>query len=191
MVTSEKTDKLFPALFAAKQELGPITKNAKNPHYKNNFADLNAHIEYLEPVLTKHGLMIIQPPMSNDAVGGNTLLTVIVHAESGQFLESSLNLVNVPDMQKVLGGITYARRGSMNALFNLASTDDDGETSVGRGSSKNKPAVKAKTVAKVVKTESAPAPAKAAKSGGFAKPTSKPKQESSVAANKQPTVGGW
>lgn len=176
MNLSEKTDQLFPALFKVKKELGPVTKNATNPHYKSNFADLNAHIELIEPILSKHGLMLLQPPSGKEN-GTNSLVTMIVHAESGQYLSSSLNLTNVPDMQKTLAGITYARRGSMNSLFGLASEDDDGETVVGRGKNVNKSN-------KVSKPKTAPA--KKTSSGGFAKP----KVENET-VNTQPQKGGW
>lgn len=179
MRLSEQTDKLFPALFKVKQELGPVTKNATNPHFKSKFADLNAHIELVEPILAKHGLMILQPPSGNDN-GSNSLVTMIIHSESGQYLSSSLNLTNVPDMQKTLAGITYARRGSINSLFGLASEDDDGETAVGRGTSE----------VKEEKKETKKAASKTA-SSSFSKPSGFSKPVTNGNATTQPTEGGW
>lgn len=150
MKTSDKTDVIFKLLFKVKQELGPVTKGSVNPHFKNSFADLNTHIETIEPVLEKHGMFMLQPVSVNEH-GTNIVSTTIIHAESGQWISSEMALINTPDMQKLLAAVTYARRGSQNSMFGLASVDDDGETSVGRGApvkSKgnwNKPKAKSET----------------------------------------------
>lgn len=164
MKTSEKTDIIFKLLFQVKKELGPVTKGSVNPHFKNSYADLNQHLETIEPVLEKHGLFMLQP-VSVNAQGENELTTQVIHAESGQWLSTSMVLVNTPDMQKLLAAVTYARRGSQNALFGLTSLDDDGESAVGRGA----PA----------KQWSKPAQSKAA-------PQSAPKQSASSALKEEP-----
>jgi len=180
MKLSEKTDQLFAALAKVKKELGPVKKGAFNPHFKSTFADLNTHIETIEPVLEANGLMLLQPTSGN-ADGSNSVISLLVHTESGQWIQSSLQLINVQDMQKTLAGITYARRGMMNFLFNLASADDDGEILVGRGSYKAKSEPKA-----APKVEAKPA----AKSGGFKKPETKTETKTAPVKD-TPAAGGW
>lgn len=132
MITSEKTDKLLPAILKAKKEMGALYKNSNNPHFKNDFADLNTHIEVVEPALESNGLLILQPPVANTLTGDNLVVTRIYHTESGQFVESSLVLkVEKMDMQKVGAAITYARRQQINGLLTMRSQDNDGNDAVG------------------------------------------------------------
>lgn len=132
MKTSTQTDKILPLLAKVKAELGPVTKSSDNPFFKSKYADLNQHIDVIEPVLEANGLILLQPVQVTDQ-GINVVETQIIHAASGQWVSSSMALVNTPDMQKLLAAVTYARRGSLNSFFGLASLDDDGETAVGRG----------------------------------------------------------
>jgi hypothetical protein len=133
MKTSEKTDKLFPALFKAKQEFTTVSKSADNPFFKSKYASLNEHLEVVDPVLYKNGLMLIQPPLSEAT---NVVETVIVHAESGQWISGSMALVLAKNsMQDAGSAVTYARRYVLGSLLALRAEDDDGETAVGRGKS--------------------------------------------------------
>jgi hypothetical protein len=130
MKTSEKTDKLFPALFKAKQEFTSVSKSADNPFFKSKYASLNEHLEVVDPVLYKNGLMLLQPAT------GSSVESIIVHSESGQWVSSEMNLVLAKNsMQDAGSAVTYARRYTLGALLSLRSEDDDGETAVGRGKS--------------------------------------------------------
>ena len=40
-----ETKNIYQKLYEAKQEIGKVAKNAKNPHFKNTYADLNALID--------------------------------------------------------------------------------------------------------------------------------------------------
>jgi hypothetical protein len=168
MKTSTETNKLFPALFKAKQELGSVSKGADNPFFKSSYADLNTHIDVAEPVLAKFGLMLLQPSSSNNGV--STVESVIVHAESGQWVSSEMALVLAKNsMQDAGSAVTYARRYTLGALLSMKAVDDDGETAVGRGKS-TAPATKANTGV----VEAAVAEAKKeheAKKTSFRKPT--------------------
>lgn len=181
MNTSENTDKILPALFKVKQQLGPVGKKGYNPHFRSKFADLNTHIELLEPVLENHGLFLMQPTK----VGHNgitSVVTTIIHAESGQWASSELALTPSNDMQKVLAAITYARRGSLNSFFGLATVDDDGETAVGRGANKGwdkKPDQGTSTASKLETSASKPASSSEKKEvKGFTRQAAKSEVES-------------
>lgn len=141
MKTSLLTDKIFPALFKAKQEFASVAKKSDNPFFKSKYSDLNTHLEVVEPVLAVHGLMLLQPGVSSDNGVSSVVQSVVVHAESGQWVASEMTLlVSKNTMQDAGSAITYARRYTLGALLSLKSEDDDGETAAGRG--KSSPAIK-------------------------------------------------
>lgn len=134
---SESVSELFPALFAAKKELGPVTKKSDNPFYKSSYADLNEHLDTVEPILEKYGLFLLQPPCANDS--GNYVVTMIVHAKSGQWISGMIKVPSsITDSQKIGAAITYFRRFGINSLLSLKSEDDDGNTVTGKNKKKNK-----------------------------------------------------
>lgn len=135
MKTSQQTDKLFPALLKVKSELGSVTKSASNPFYKSKYADLNTHLEVVEPVLERHGMMLLQPGVAGGygADSSTIVESVIIHAESGQWVSSEMSLI-LPKvtMQDAGSAITYARRYTLGALLALRAEDDDAESAMGR-----------------------------------------------------------
>ena len=162
MKTSQETNKILPALLKVKSELKAVNKGADNPFFKSKYATLNGHLEEAEPLLSKNGLMVLQPINMTDS-GSAYVETVIIHAESGQFVSSSMPLVVIKeDMQQLGAAATYARRFTLSALLSMQAEDLDGEDAVGRG----KPSVSS--------VSSQPST-----SGGFKKPTvkSEPKAE--------------
>lgn len=130
MMTSEKVDKILPALFKVKQNLTTVKKSTKNPFFKSSYADLNTHLDAVEPLLEENGLLILQPTCHD--VSGNTVVTRIYHVESGQFVEASMKLVGDNDMQKSGSGVTYARRYTLGSLLSMQAVDDDGNDVTGR-----------------------------------------------------------
>jgi hypothetical protein len=107
------------ALLEAKKEIGKVAKNAKNPHFKNSYADINALIEAVEPILLNHGLLLLQPVIENKVV------TIILHPESAEQLESSLDLPTSGTPQQLGSAITYYRRYTLQSLLSLQAEDDD------------------------------------------------------------------
>ena len=107
-------------LLEAKKEIGKVAKNAKNPHFKNTYADVNALIEAVEPILHTHGLLLLQPIIEGKVV------TQIIDVESGQSIESSLPLPQGLNPQQLGSAVTYFRRYTLQSLLSLQATDDDG-----------------------------------------------------------------
>ena len=107
-------------LLEAKKEIGKVAKNAKNPHFKNTYADVNALIEAVEPILHTHGLLLLQPIIEGNVV------TQIIDVESGQSVESSLPLPQGLNPQQLGSAVTYFRRYTLQSLLSLQATDDDG-----------------------------------------------------------------
>jgi hypothetical protein len=124
MKTSEQVDKILPALAVVKQNLQAVVKGTRNPFFKSSYADLNTHLEAVEPLLEANGLVLFQPVVDNSS--NNVVTSRIYHVQTGQYVESSMRLVGETDMQKAGSGVTYARRYTLSALLSMTSEDDDG-----------------------------------------------------------------
>jgi hypothetical protein len=109
-------------LHRAKMHIGKVVKNATNPHFKRSYADINALLETVEPILHENGLILLQP------IHDNVLLTQIIDIDSGQKVESWLTLPSITDPQKMISATTYYRRATLQALLSLQAVDDDGNT---------------------------------------------------------------
>lgn len=126
------TSEIYPALAKVKSKLQAVIKGADNPFFKSKYADLNTHLDAVEPLLEENGLILLQPVLSyGDA---NVVSSQIIHVASGQSVSSSMRLVGETDMQKAGSGITYARRYTLGSLLSMKAEDDDGEGSMSRGS---------------------------------------------------------
>lgn len=105
-------------------EVETISKDAKNPHFKNTYASLDNIVEEIRPLLFKHGITVMQIPSGD----GETvsMKTMLLH-ESGEWMESEpLCMKPVKnDPQGVGSCITYARRYSLCSMLNLSTGDDD------------------------------------------------------------------
>ena len=112
---------IYKKLFEAKKEIGKISKDSKNPFFKSNYLSLNGLIDAVEPVLEKHGLLLLQP-ISSDCV--HTEITDI--EEPSTRIQSYMKLPNITDPQKLGSAITYFRRYTLQSLLGLQAEDDDG-----------------------------------------------------------------
>ncbi len=132
MKSSDTLSAIAPALVAALSELRGVAKDSKNPHFKNDYASLEAVIETARPVLANHGLAFMQ---GLGAFAGNamTVSTRIIH-ESGEWIESDFQMpVGKADPQGTASASTYARRYSLMGILGLPAVDDDGEAATVRG----------------------------------------------------------
>lgn len=113
--------KIYKKIHEAKLEIGKVSKNAKNPHFKNTYADLNALIEAVEPILLEKGLILLQP------IKEGKQYTIISDIESGECLESVIDLPIGVTPQALGSAITYYRRYTLQSLLSLQAVDDDGQ----------------------------------------------------------------
>ena len=118
-------------LFEAKKEIGKISKDITNPFYKSKYFDINALLEHVEPILQKHGLLLLQP------INNNNVSTEIIEVELGEdpndyMVSSSLPLPNITDPQKLGSAITYYRRYTLQSLLGLQAEDDDANATVNK-----------------------------------------------------------
>ena len=126
MKSSATLAAISPALVAALGELRGVAKDSKNPHFKNDYASLEAVIETARPVLASHGLAFMQG-LGEYVGGAMTVSTRILH-ESGEWIESDFQMpVAKSDPQGTASASTYARRYSLMGILGLPAVDDDGE----------------------------------------------------------------
>ncbi len=113
---------LWSKLHMAKMNIGKVAKNATNPHFKKTYADINALLETVEPILHENGLVLLQP------VKDHIVFTQIIDVDSGDMVGSWMQLPDISDPQKLRGATTYFRRGTLQSLLALQSVDDDGNS---------------------------------------------------------------
>ncbi len=106
--------------------VGRISKDAKNPFFKSNYASLPHIITEISEPMEKAGLVISQFP------DGDGLTTMLIHADSGEFISATytLQVVRQNDPQAQGSALSYARRYGLTSVLNLAISDDDGEAAM-------------------------------------------------------------
>ena len=117
---------LYLKIAKVQQQLSPLKKDSTNPFLKNKYVSLNLIIEILEPLLNQSNLLVTH------FVNDGCVVTRVACLDSGQYLDSLFPLPHSDDPQKIGSAVSYARRYSLTALFNLTAEDDDGEAGKGR-----------------------------------------------------------
>lgn len=105
-------------LLEFQKEIGVIAKDSKNPHFKNTYASLTQILSEVKPVLTKLGLVVLQP-INNGKVG--TIIIDGTNVISESWIDLPLNL----QPQPLGSAITYFRRYTLSSLLALEIDDDD------------------------------------------------------------------
>ena len=95
---------LWVKLHAAKMNIGKVAKNATNPHFKKSYADINALLETVEPILHENGLVLLQP------VKDNIVFTQIIDIDSGDMIESWMQLPDLTDPQITWSNYLLSKR---------------------------------------------------------------------------------
>jgi hypothetical protein len=122
MQKSESIKNIAGALLKFHAEVGKISKDAKNPFFKSNYASLSNIQDGIREPLQSAGLVYSQLPS-----GENELTTILIHAASGEYMESTYQMTPVkPDPQAKGSAISYARRYALAAILGLNVDDDDG-----------------------------------------------------------------
>jgi len=122
MEKSETITSLAKALIDFHGRVQKISKDAKNPFFKSNYASLSNIQDAISKPLAESGLAYSQMPS-----GVNGLCTILVHAESGEYLMDTFIMpVSKPnDPQAVGSAITYAKRYALAGVLGLNIDDDD------------------------------------------------------------------
>jgi len=112
-------ENILKSLSLVKGEVGKLSKDTTNKFFNSKYFDVNQLLEQVEPLLQKNGLLLLQP------ITGGKVKSIIYHIESGENVESEIDLGAITDPQKVGSAITYYRRYTLQSLLGLQAEDDD------------------------------------------------------------------
>lgn len=114
-------------------KVGKIVKEETNTFFKNKYASLSNILDAIQIPLAEAGLTFSQMPD-----GDETLTTILIHAESGEYMLSSYSMhAAKKDPQGIGSAITYARRYALGAVLGLnIDVDDDGNAASGNDGKK-------------------------------------------------------
>lgn len=126
---SEKISNIAKALSSFQSKVGSIKKNKDvevtkkaGGKYIFHYADLGAIFDGIKKLLGEFGLSYSQIIQEN----GKKLITILMH-ESGEWVQSEIELMMYGDIKSYGGDITYKRRYALSAILGLATeSDDDG-----------------------------------------------------------------
>jgi hypothetical protein len=122
---SETIALLAPALAAAQAEFSPIAKDRENPHYGNRYATLDAIMDMVRPVLTRHGLTVLHDTDMLHEVKTVEVTTALLH-KSGEWVGCAVAMpIEKLTAQGVGSAITYGRRYGLGALLGITADEDD------------------------------------------------------------------
>lgn len=133
MNQSNDTSEIYAALAAAQGEIQNPTKDktANVPTksggaYSYAYADIADVLSTVRPVLSKHGLAVVQMTMIDQH---NMMLRTRITHKSGQFVESDYPVCQIGGDHRVMGAaLTYARRYALCPMLGIAADQDtDGE----------------------------------------------------------------
>ena len=122
MNKSESITNLAKALAIFHTLVGKVSKDAKNPFFKSRYASLPNILEAIREPLEKSGVVVSQFPS-----GVNGLSTILIHSESGEWMEDTYTMpvAKQNDPQAVGSAITYARRYALASSLGLNVDEDD------------------------------------------------------------------
>lgn len=123
MKTSESIKNIAGALMEFQSKMIGIPKDGKNPHFGNTYTSLSTIINTIRKPLADAGLTFTQLPTGEDG-----LTTILMHPESGEFIETELRMRPTKDDPQGRGSaLTYMRRYSLSAILGLNEEDDDAQ----------------------------------------------------------------
>ena len=116
---------LAAALAAAQGEMSNPHKNCKNPHFRSSYADLESVRDAAIPVLSKHGIALIQK-IEGDGTRVSVNTVLLGYDSTLDCGTVSLPLAGTKNLGQAAGSaVSYLRRYSLSSVCGLASTEDD------------------------------------------------------------------
>ncbi len=135
MQRSEDIKEIVKALNILQAQLKPALFDSKNPHFKSPYASFKSVMDAVRGTLAINGLSFIQGVVET-TTGKLYLETVLFHV-SGQWLSAIIPIfIDKFTSQGAGSALTYSKRYGLSCLLGIvADTDDDGESTEGRGGS--------------------------------------------------------
>ena len=124
MNKSESIKNLAVALLKFQSEVENPKNTADNPFYHSKYAPLQDVLNTVRPLLSKHGLSVIQSPAGD---GQSVSITTMLLHESGEWIEFEPLVLKAEKItpQGAGSAITYGRRYALSAVLGISSEDDD------------------------------------------------------------------
>jgi hypothetical protein len=120
-IKSESIKNLAKALAVFNDKVSKVNKDAINPFFKSNYASLPNVLDIIKEPLKESGIVFSQIPVDSDG-----LITIIIHVESGEYIEGTYTMRPVKETPQERGStITYQRRYALTAMLGLNVDDDD------------------------------------------------------------------
>ena len=153
MQRSESIKNIAKALAQFQAEVRNPANTESNPFYRSKYAPLSDILNLTRPILSRHGLSVLQSPSGD---GQNVTVTTLITHESGEWIESEpLTLkADKATAQGAGSAITYARRYALSAMLGISSEDDD-DGNFASGNKGNANPVKADKKPTAAKTDKA------------------------------------
>lgn len=118
---SDSIKNIASALCCFQSKMGTISKDKSNPFFKSKYATLSNILTEIQQPLSECGISFSQFPD-----GDNSLTTIVMHNESGEWMQSTYCMKPVKEDPQALGSaITYARRYALGAILGLNIDEDD------------------------------------------------------------------
>ena len=123
------TSGIAKAFVAAQKDFEKTGLDAKNPHFRNDYASLAACIGAVKEALNANGVALVQK--THECDNGVRIETIFLH-ESGETMSGGILYLpaEAPTPQKYGSALTYCRRYSLLAACGIppeSALDDDGE----------------------------------------------------------------
>ena len=120
---SESIAELAKALAKVQASLDAAAKSSSNPFFKSKYADLTTHLQIALPILSEHGIALIQMPCGDGVIA--RMKTMLVHT-SGEYISSTDSMKPVKNTPQDFGSCdTYLRRYGLS-IYGAYAADDDG-----------------------------------------------------------------
>lgn len=131
MINSTNPASVLQALLKAQLEFPSIPKRGFNPHFKSNFATLKDTKAAIDPILTKHGLGVVQ--LASQLDGKPALTTLLVNGDAEYFGDVTPLSLTKQDPQAHGSALTYMKRYCYSAILGLLTDEEDDDGNVGSG----------------------------------------------------------
>ncbi len=133
---SEQINDIALALSRVQGKLANAAKDATNPEFGKQYADLASCWDACRESLAENQIAVVQFPLAKGQAV--TVTTLLVHS-SGQYFRSRLELLaESPRPHSVGSAITYARRYALCAMVGISPADDDGNAASGKGTAQGR-----------------------------------------------------
>lgn len=130
---SASIGKLSASLAKAQGQFEAVLKQAENPYFKSEYADLATVIKATRRALSDNGIALVQSPQVDDSRKLVIITTLLAH-DSGEWMSGELAIpVGAKwDAQTVGSAVSYGRRYALQSFLSVAGQDDDGNEATGR-----------------------------------------------------------